>query len=252
MPPLSQLDRGQLFGAFYGDRPPKIIGLHGWGRSHKDFNLAFSGMAALAVDLPGFGASPPPSDAWGSAEYAAFLAETLSSMGERFAVVGHSFGGRIAVRLAQLHPDLVSSLVLTGTPLLRLGDAPRSPVGYRFVKKLARLGLISEERLDRARRRYGSADYRSSNGVMRDVLVRVVNEEYGTVLEQIRCHVTLVWGSEDTVVPIEIASRARAILSSAALMVLEGADHYSVLERHEFREAIEEAEERIESPRTQR
>lgn len=104
------------------------------------------------------------------------------------------------------------------------------------------MGLISEARLDRLRRRYGSPDYVAARGVMRDVLVKVVNEDYSDLLGRIGCKVRLVWGSEDSVVPPEVARRALEVFPSARLQLAKGHDHYSVLASSEFREAVEEAE----------
>ncbi len=52
-------------------------------------------------------------------------------------------------------------------------------------------------RMERARRRHGSADYLAAQGVMRDVLVRLVNERYEDTLAAVQCPVELVWGDDD-------------------------------------------------------
>ncbi len=241
MPPLTALAGGRAFGAFYGEYPPQVIGLHGWARTHKDFDFAFSGLRALAVDLPGFGATPPPPSVWGSREYAESIAEIVQEIGKKFVFVGHSFGGRIALRIAELHPELVRALVLSGTPLLRSGGKPKADIRYRLVKWMSRIGLVSEAVLERSRRRYGSSDYRSAQGVMREILVRVVNEDYSEILGKIDCEVRLVWGAGDSVVPPEVARRASESFRASRLEVLEGYDHYSVLNAGEFVKAIKEA-----------
>ena len=69
----------------------------------------------VAPDLFGFGATPPPPEAWGSAEYARPLLPLFEEPGvlaDRVVVVGHSFGGRVAVHLAPLVPDRIERLVL--------------------------------------------------------------------------------------------------------------------------------------------
>ncbi|NIS30326.1 MAG: hypothetical protein GWN07_08695, partial [Actinobacteria bacterium] len=64
-----------------------------------------------------------------------------------------------------------------------------------------RAGLVSDARMEAWRRRRGSADYRSASGVMRDVLVTVVNESYEEALGRIEGPVELVWGRGDVDVP---------------------------------------------------
>jgi pimeloyl-ACP methyl ester carboxylesterase len=80
-------------------------------------------------------------------------------------LVGHSFGGRIAVVVASENPELVGELVLTGVPqLVRLGAPTRAPFTYRTIRWLGRHHLISESRLEAARQKYGSSDYRNAQG----------------------------------------------------------------------------------------
>ena len=130
---LRSLAGGRLFGEVTGDGPPTVLALHGWRRTHGDFSAVLappdgtSGerpgddgrpLDAVAPDLPGFGATPAPAEAWGSSEYAACVAELLDDMAGPVVVIGHSFGGRVAVQLAAARPEAVRALVLTGVPLL--------------------------------------------------------------------------------------------------------------------------------------
>lgn len=208
------------------DRPP-VLALHGWGRDRHDLLGPLDGFEVMAVDLPGFGASPPPPSGWGAAEYAAAVAEmTAEAGGGPHVAVGHSFGGRVAVCLAADHSDRVSGVVLAGVPLWRSGPAPRPAPGYRAVRALARLGLVGPGRLEAARRRHGSSDYRAAGPAMRDVLVRVVKEDYRDRLARIRQPVALVWGEHDTAAPAQIAAEAARILPGPVTVdIVEGAGH---------------------------
>src|SRR3954452_16103169 len=97
---LTAYDNGRLFGARTGSGAPWVLALHGWQRTHRDFNRVLEGIDALALDLPGFGASPPPAEPWGSAEYAKALLPVLDGFDGPPVVLGHSFGGRVAVHIA--------------------------------------------------------------------------------------------------------------------------------------------------------
>lgn len=205
-----------------------MVALHGWGRDHRDFSAVLSGYPQLLVDLPGFGVSPPPAQAWGAAGYASCVAAVLDEHAaqEPAVVIGHSFGGRVAVCLAASRPDLVRALVLCGVPLLRAPGAGKPAVGYRLGRTAHRLGLLSDRRFDAMRRARGSADYNAATGVMRQVLVRVVNESYDAELAAVRCPVALLWGSADQAVPASMIDRASALLTApTAAEVVEGAGH---------------------------
>lgn len=244
---------GRLFGSVSGDGPRRVLALHGWARSHKDFDALVrpgpggrDALPAVALDLPGFGAAPAPPAAWGSAEYAAHVGDVLDEMASPVVVVAHSFGGRVALHLAAARPRDVGALVLTNVPLLRLGPAPRPAAAYRVVRALHRAGLVGDARVERARQRHGSADYRASTGVMRDVFVRTVAENYEEELDALRCPVSLVWGEDDVTVPVEVATRAKARLDgrpSAAgceLVVCPGTDHLLPLRAPDrLREVVE-------------
>jgi len=181
---------GAVFAEHVPGRAPLIIALHGWGRDRHDLLPALQGREVVALDLSGFGSSPAPPSAWGAREYAERVASVILEMGGApQVVVGHSFGGRVAVCLAAEHPGLVAGLVLAGVPLLNRAVGRRPSLRYRAVRAARRFGLVPQSRLDAARQRYGSADYKAASGVMRDVLVRIVNEDYRDELGRIACPV---------------------------------------------------------------
>lgn len=227
-----------------------MLALHGWRRTHADWEATLGGhqdLGAIALDLPGFGATPAPPEPWGSGEYANAVAPVLTAMvaeaGRPVVVLGHSFGGRVGVHLAARWPDLVGALVLSGVPHLASAgtEARRTAAPFRLGKALHRCGLIGESRMEQLRWRYGSDDYRAAEGVMRSVLVRTVNERYESLLGALAGPVELVWGEGDVVAPLAGARRAAEILGSRGrLQVCPGAGHMTVLEvPGALREAVE-------------
>ena len=132
----------------------------------------------------------------------------------------------MATVVAATNPDVVRALVLTGAPLIRSSTRSRSPLRYRVVRNLRARGLLSEQRMESARQRFGSADYKNAHGVMRDVLVASVNESYETELGLVRAPVSLLWGSLDREVPTAIAERASSLLNVPnSLRIIEGVGH---------------------------
>lgn len=226
MPPvLRAFADGKIFGDAYGSEPSVVLALHGWRRDRSDFREVLSGLDGVAVDLPGFGASPAPLSAWGGAEYARALEPVLEQMGPRVVIIGHSFGGRVAVHLAASHPDRIGGVVLAGVPLLRVGTPPKPALSFRLAKALNRIGLISDAKMEARRRQAGSDDYRAATGVMRDVFVRAVHETYEDQLAAIDAPVELVWGDDDTAAPIAIANQAAHLLAHPSVTVIPGAGH---------------------------
>jgi pimeloyl-ACP methyl ester carboxylesterase len=232
---LKSFAGGTLFGERWGTGPPQIVALHGWGRDRSDFREVLDGFDALAIDLPGFGASPEPAEVLGAGGYAELVSPILDEVDKRILILGHSFGGRVAVQLALSHPDRISALVLVGVPLVRRAGtrSRRPPTGYRVVRGLHRMGLLGDAKLERAKQRFGSPDYRRATGIMRDILVKVVNESYEPELRRIQCPVYLVWGSEDPEVPVEVAERSVRLLARGELSVIENVSHHVCLEAPE-------------------
>jgi pimeloyl-ACP methyl ester carboxylesterase len=240
---LKAFDSGRLFGSLHRadggrDGGVRVLALHGWRRTSADFDKVLAGLpdsvGALALDLPGFGASPEPSTVWGTEDYAKAVEAVLPELDLPVVVLGHSFGGRVAVRLAAARPDAVRALVLTGVPLLRpgggAGSARKPALSYRVARALHRRGvLVSDARMEAYRRKHGSADYRAATGVMRDVFVRVVNESYEEDLRGLTCPVELVWGDDDTEAPLAVAQQALALVADGTIETLPGAGHLTPL-----------------------
>jgi pimeloyl-ACP methyl ester carboxylesterase len=103
-----------------GGSGPPVVFLHGWGLDHKAYKRALgrlvrNGVHVLAPALPGFGGTAGlPHGAQNLAGYADWVAAFLRTVGldEPAVVMGHSFGGGVAVMVAHDHPDLADSLVL--------------------------------------------------------------------------------------------------------------------------------------------
>lgn len=223
---LSSFAGGRVYGETVGSGPARVVALHGWARTHADFAGVLTGLDAIALDLPGFGATPEPPGPWGSPEYATAVADVLRDLDGPAVLVGHSLGGRVGVHVAAQHPELVRALVLTGAPLLRTAPAGKPKPGYRVVRWLHRRGVVSDARMETARRKYGSSDYANATPAMRGVHVRVVNETYDAQIAAVVAPVELVWGDNDTAAPLAVAEELAARWGSRAkLTVVPGAGH---------------------------
>jgi pimeloyl-ACP methyl ester carboxylesterase len=230
---VEEAGNGELAVRYRRGEGPAIVYLHGWGRSLGDFVgfLPRGQQAAVALDLPGFGRSSAPSQAIGARGYAELLrvpfAKLRARLGvDRMILVGHSLGGRIAAEFAGIAgpDDGLAGLVLVASPILR-PPGGRSPLGYRLVRSLAGAHLLPAATLEWARGRWGSADYREATGVMREILVRMVNEEHVRPLARTDVAVELLWGERDSVSPVWLAERVAERVPGANLVVVPGVGH---------------------------
>jgi pimeloyl-ACP methyl ester carboxylesterase len=225
-----------------GQGPPAVL-LHGWGASSQTLAPLCGALAdsfrVLAADLPGFGWSPAPPGAWGTADYAGHVERLMQEVGiGRAALLGHSFGGRIAIRLAAQQPALVSRLALVASAGIR----PPRRVGYRVKVAAAKLtrwffslpgwGATGQRMVSRVSNRFGSRDYRAA-GAMRPTLVKVVNEDLAPLLPAVQAPTLILWGDRDQEVPRNAMEIMAARIPHASLVVFEGAGHFPFLDAPE-------------------
>lgn len=223
---ITSLAGGRVLAEKHGSTPPKVVALHGWARDGGDFSTVLSGLDAVSIHLPGHGPAPAPDEVWGSEQYAALVAEAIAAYAP-VVIVAHSFGGRVAVRLAAERPELVRGLVLTGVPLVRLAPPSAPPLSFRVARWANGVGLLSDARMDALRNQRGSSDYRNAQGVMRGILVRLVNETYDAELAALAAGTTplrFVWGEHDTAAPTD-AGRVAAERAGAQFRVVPGGRH---------------------------
>jgi pimeloyl-ACP methyl ester carboxylesterase len=221
-----------------GSGPPLLV-LHGWGASVEAVYPIVTGLSSVVtvytLDLPGFGQTDLPPSPWGVEDYQAFVVAFMDALAiEHPAIVGHSNGGRIAIRMAATEPARASRLVLVDSAGIR---PKRTLRWYRRVG-MAKLGKYAARLLgppgERLRAlligRAASADYAAA-GPLRPTLVRLVNADLRSFMPAIGVPTLLVWGSEDTETPLSAAREMERLIPDAGLVVLDGAGHYSYLDQ---------------------
>jgi pimeloyl-ACP methyl ester carboxylesterase len=212
-----------------------ILFLHGWGGSRESLR----GIATLfqhthtvhLFDLPGFGEAPPPGD-WGTIEYADLVQQyILDHVHGPVVLVGHSFGGRVSVRLASRRLSQIKALVMLGVPGLPQPALSRRALRRWGIRSLRRVlialkPIIGGGGIRWHTTRFGSKDYQAA-GALRPVLVRTVTEDLTESAKAIACPTLLVWGTDDTETPPWLAARYAELLGSkAALILLPHKDHH--------------------------
>jgi pimeloyl-ACP methyl ester carboxylesterase len=187
----------------------------------------------IAIDLPGFGESRAPSGVWGTPDYAAFVRDLLAELGiERALFLGHSFGAKVSLYLAAVHPDLVEKVVLSGAPGIKMPPSMEARVKKAVAKSartVGRLGPPGRMLKQAVYERIASSDYKDA-GPLQPILVKVVNEDLTHMFPRVKASTLLVWGSEDTAVPLAAAQRMEELMGDAGLVVFEGAGHFAYLD----------------------
>ena len=139
-------------------------------------------------------------------------------------MMGHSFGGRIAIIYASRND--VEKLVLFGAPCVRHERKSLKEKILKSLKKLPGMNKLGEY----MKKYIGSEDYRNASPVMREILVNTVNVDLSDNAKKIKAPTLLIWGTNDTAAPIEDAKKLEKLLSDGALIELPGCTHYAYLE----------------------
>lgn len=218
-----------------------VILMHGWGCDHTTVRSIAAALESdyliYNVDFPGFGESPEPIQVWGVEEYTALIEKMIAEEHITFpALIGHSFGGRIAILAASRPGADYSRIVLVDAA----GIKPKRTLKYywkvytyKLGKRLSRI-LFGEQRAKRlAEKRIqkkGSSDYANATPRMRAVMSRTVNHDLTDRLHLITAPTLLIWGENDTATPLSDARKMNRLIADSGLVSFPGCGHYSFLD----------------------
>lgn len=221
----------------------QILILHGWGSSKKSWitvkdKLEAHNFEVIAPDMPGFGDAPAPNRPWNSDDYLSWLLGFLKEHKIQIpiAIVGHSFGGGLAMKLAILHPELIERLVLVGAA--RAGE--KRTVKKKTIRMIAKVGRVIAFMpfFDIAKKVFykyivGARDYEKANGNMRETMKLIIKEDLSNDIHKITLPTLLVWGSKDRATPIEDGRFINREIRGSRLEILRGQGHALNLEKPE-------------------
>ena len=88
-----------------------------------------------------------------------------------------------------------------------------------------KLGIVSTDTIESIKNKSGSVDYRNSEGVMRDTLVKAVNDNLEKELSMINSNVKLIWGEDDIEVPVSVAIKSNKLISNSELTIIPNHGH---------------------------
>ena len=214
-----------------GQGEPVLL-LHGWGANIKLFDNLMSLLAAkyqvFALDMPGFGESMEPPAPWCVDDYTDFVLKFIEEQGiKKATLLGHSFGGRVIIKMLSRGslPFEPLRVILVDAAGIKPKRKLKNVIKVRIFKKLY------PDALEQLRKKNGSADYNAASPLMRQCLVRVVNEDLTHLLPNIKVPTLLVWGENDTDTPLKDGQLMEQLIPDAGLVTLKNAGHFSFLEQ---------------------
>ena len=217
---------------------PVLVHLHGAGglRLSRGHDLLAQHHRVIVLEMPGFGTSPENARSADTKDLAETMAAAIQAMGiEAYDLMGTSFGGKVVLWLAALHPDRVRALVLEAPAAIRPPDTrPSSGTPEEMARRL----YAHPERMppltpvDPAVQAKQLALVMRSIGPARDA-------ELEAAMRTIETPVLVLFGTLDRIIPSEMGRHYKALLPRCHLMFVYDAGHAPAAERPEaFTEAV--------------
>lgn len=216
-----------------------LVFLHGWQSNAQIWTEVMTKLSKypirlIAVDLPGFGKSQPPKTAFGVGEYADIVKAFLEKLGlSKVIVIGHSFGGRIAIKLSTKDPEMIQKLVLidaAGFKNAKIFNKLKI-LAAKTVKPLFSLPLLKQLKTT-AYKAIGASDYAAA-GSLKEIFAKTINEDLTDCLPKIKAPALLIWGSLDKETPLSFGQLMNQLIPNSKLVIFDGAGHFSFLDEPE-------------------
>lgn len=226
-----------------------VVVLHGWmltsdKYAHLKRELENKKYKVYIPDMPGNGEEPAPKRSWALDDYVQFVKQfCFNNNIKECQIIGHSFGGRVGIKLASENPNLVKKLVLTGVPGFRVESKLRRSL-FQIIAKIGRTILLlpfwpskytlnsscSGSGLGHYMKKLlyklaGVQDYNKTEGVMRETFKKIISQDLRESMRKITSQTLLVWGGEDRIVPVKIAKKIGQLIPDSQLFVVADFGH---------------------------
>lgn len=228
----------------------KFVLLHGWGHSLLNFKpiaKMLSDYDCYLIDLPGFGKSPVPETVLSISEYSSIIADFIKGIknkDDKIIVVGHSFGGRVAIDLAANYSGLINRIVLIAGAGLKkkVRIYKKIPIWslqkiYSLVSKIFSSfgGNIEHTYIyKKVFNKVASDDYKNTKAIMRDIIKKTIKTSSLPLAKKISIPTILIYGENDKTTPPEFGKTFHDAITNSKLFILPVFNHNSILTDGKF------------------
>ena len=227
-----------VYSKIIGEGNPLIF-LHGWGNDSSFFDTLAGFLAdsreCHLIDLPGFGKSKKPDSVWGTKDYARCIVDYLKSHNiEHADILGHSVGGRIALRIAVYFPEYLNDLILISSAGIKSKKFIFKRLKIYLLKKIAKIFKFMDRIIgkdffkSKYSSKFASRDYLNA-GDLKSIFIKIVNEDQESELKDVKAKTLLIWGDKDTETPVDMGETFSKKIKNSELVVLNGKDHFPFL-----------------------
>ena len=195
--------------------------LHGWGASHKSLYFCNDNLkgSSLFVDFPPFGKSDKDIRGWTIFSYATMVVSLCEKLNiHKINLIGHSFGGRVAILISVFCPSKVNKLVLVDSA----GVKPKRGISYHY--KVWKYRMRKRLKLDISN--MGSCDYLALNSNMKKTFKNIVNTHLNEFLRDVKVPTLIIFGRDDRTTPLYMARYLHKKIKKSELVLIDKAGHF--------------------------
>lgn len=213
-----------------------LILLHGWGQDVSSFwgvvEKLKGDFTLWLVDLPGFGRSDNPKKPFTVSDYSEIIVGFIKEHEiKKPNLLGHSLGGRVAIKLASKDGELIDKLILEDTAGLRPEKSLAQILAYPVAKLFKYLLPNAFNIKDRLRRKvYRSLESDYLQALDKDTFVNVIEEDLTEDLKRITSETLILWGEADRSVPLKSGKRIYRLIKDSRIEVFDDIGHFPHLE----------------------
>lgn len=217
-----------------------LILIHGWGADVSTFwpiiDFLKDSFILWLIDLPGFGRSQLPKKQFTISDFAKTIAEFIKKNDiKKPTILGHSYGGKVAIKLANVYPNLIDKLILEGSSGISPKKSFLQILIYPFVKVAHFLmpdimGARSKMRTKLYKKL--ESDYADA-GNMKSIFLNTLKEDLTAELPTIKTETLLIWGEKDRAVPLKFGKKMYRLIEKSKIAIIEDSGHFPHVENPE-------------------
>ncbi len=212
-----------------------VLLLHGWMDNLHTFDSIAAELAGkyrvVRLDMPGFSGTEKPQETWGISEYVSFVNHFIDKLGlDPYAILGHSFGGRVAIKGISTGKFKTAKLILIGSAGIAKGKSLRNLSVATAAKIFGLLTFMPPFLFYRntIKKRFYKAigsDYLDT-GALRENFLLTIKEDLREYAAKIKVPTLLIWGENDTSTPKEDGEKLSGLIVGSRFIVIPGATHF--------------------------
>lgn len=229
----------EYFSATNSKNSQTLVFLHGWGGSWASWSPILERLKEnfdlFAFDLPGFG-NQKIEKAMNLDDYINFVIKTLKTRKIKNPIlIGHSFGGAIASKIAAKNLYPIKKLILVDAATIRHPYTKSQKIKFKILKIFKKLFPFTRNFYYKITKQENS-DYAAikNNPLLQKTFQTVIQENLSSLISKIKVPTLIIWGENDNEAPLTDGQKINSLIPNSKLIIYPNSGHFSYLENQDI------------------